>query len=421
MRPAIVLLTIVLMLICAPLTGAAEDRSELLNNYLEKGDLWGAEKEFGKLVAADPKDEQARFALAVVKTMRAVEARAQEFYKYGPDFFLRPMIVPGSRLPVEETKEPEKISYAKLRRLVKSFVEDLDEALEVLDGMKGSEFRLNVRFGMARMDLDGDGEATDDETLWKVWSAMNPQVVRSQGSREEFEQKAVEFVIGFDAADAHWLRAYLNLISGVCEAGLAHDSEELFNHTAQLFFPNVDTPYPYLQNADGGQQGIDDFGHIADIITFIHLYSFECEDPELMKKAHSRLLTAVGESRETWHKLLVETDNVNEWIPNPNQTAAIPGARVTEEMADSWLLLLDEVETLLKGEKLIPFWRGNDGRGVNLKKVFTDPTRFDLVKWIQGTGADPYLEQGTLTEPDFWNRIDRVFSGEFLGFAVWVN
>jgi hypothetical protein len=77
---------------------------------------------------------------------------------------------------------------------------------------------------------------------------------------------------------------------------------------------------------------------------------------------------------------------------------------------------------MLQGKKLIPFWRTTDaGVGVNLRKVFTEPQPFDLVMWIQGIGAAPFLEKGELTSPDTWRRWQRVFRGEFIGFAIWFN
>jgi hypothetical protein len=99
-----------------------------------------------------------------------------------------------------------------------------------------------------------------------------------------------------------------------------------------------------------------------------------------------------------WKFILAETDDDNEWIPNPRQTGVI-GVKVTQEMIDAWLETLDEAEQILKGKKLIPFWRGKAGeRGVNLRRVFTEPRTFDPIEWFQGTAAAPYLEKGPLTK-----------------------
>ena len=60
---------------------------------------------------------------------------------------------------------------------------------------------------------------------------------------------------------------------------------------------------------------------------------------------------------------------------------------------------------LLAGKRLLPFWRGDPSRGVNLRRVFTEPRPFDLVLWVQGTAATPYLEKGPLTKPEVWRRL----------------
>jgi len=85
------------------------------------------------------------------------------------------------------------------------------------------------------------------------------------------------------------------------------------------------------------------------------------------------------------------------------------------------ITFLDEADEILAGRKLIPFWRDAGGRGVNLRRVFVEPREFDLVLWVQGTAAIPYLEAGELTTPEVWQRLQRIFQGEFLGFAIWFN
>jgi hypothetical protein len=77
----------------------------------------------------------------------------------------------------------------------------------------------------------------------------------------------------------------------------------------------------------------------------------------------------------------------------------------------------------LQGKKLLPFWRGKKSQlGVNLRKAFTDPPKsLDVVRWIQGTAATPYLKKGNVTrlaDPAGIRRLDRTFAGAaFFGFA----
>ena len=52
---------------------------------------------------------------------------------------------------------------------------------------------------------------------------------------------------------------------------------------------------------------------------------------------------------------------------------------------------------------------------MNLRRVFTEPREMDPILWVQGTAAAPYLEAGTVTKPEVWTRLLRVFRGEFIG------
>lgn len=96
---------------------------------------------------------------------------------------------------------------------------------------------------------------------------------------------------------------------------------------------------------------------------------------------------------------------------------------VTDEMIRGWLTFMDEFDSLLDGKVLIPFWRGreDDGMGVNLRKVFTEPQPFDLVLWVQGSAAGPFLEKGKMTNTDVYRNLERVFQGNLFGFAIWFN
>jgi hypothetical protein len=161
---------------------------------------------------------------------------------------------------------------------------------------------------------------------------------------------------------------------------------------------------------------------IRDAIAFIHLFRFPVAEPERMKTAHEHLLAVIAQSRESWAAIDAETDDDREWIPSPDQkNVAIPGARISAEMVKGWQLALDEAEAILKGEKLLPFWRGKETRGVNLKRVYHEPQTFDLVLWVQGSAAVPYLEDGDITEPEHWRTIGRMFGGRLFWFALWVN
>lgn len=140
-----------------------------------------------------------------------------------------------------------------------------------------------------------------------------------------------------------------------------------------------------------------------------------------MEAAHRHMIEVIRLSRETWKAIEAETDDDREWIPSPRQANVVLGVRVTKEMVAGWHEFLDEAEKALEGKLLIDHWRFADGEGVNLKRVFTEPREFDLVLWAQGMAALPYREKGEVADGDTWRRFNRLFGGEFIGFAIWFN
>jgi hypothetical protein len=124
-------------------------------------------------------------------------------------------------------------------------------------------------------------------------------------------------------------------------------------------------------------------------------------------------------SREYWRRINAETDDRNEWIPNPRQSGVLARMQVTEDRVAGWHRFLDEFQALLEGKKLIPHWRFD--QGVNLRRIFLEPTTFDIVFLFQGTAALPYLEDGDLTTEQTWDQITRVFGGDFFRYFIWFN
>ena len=205
---------------------------------------------------------------------------------------------------------------------------------------------------------------------------------------------------------------------------LAYDHQRLFDHTAQLVFADPQTPYvSHLRPKPGDQPPAGPFDRdaVLDVVAFIHLASFPVREPERMTIARNHLLAMVDSSRTSWELIEVETDNDREWIPGPGQDSVVEGVAINKERLAAWRRFLDEAEAVLHGKKRIPFWRRGAGQGVNLMKVFTEPKDFDLVLWVQGSGALPYLEDGEITSPQTWVEFQRVFGGRFVGFAVWIN
>ncbi len=387
----------------------------LVEKYLLEGRLADGEVASLAELSKHHNNDQARMGLGALQFLRAVELLARDLYRVG----VRESSANGflsflSRLPVKNNPNPETLTYPEARTIVDTFRENLLTAEASLSLVTDPKVKLPLHFGIIRMDINGDGHADDDESLWQLYE----HVARSKHISAE---QAASFYITFDRGDVHWLRGYCHLLATVCEVYLAHDTQESFDCTAHLLFTKVDSPYKFLAAGKHEHRRRFDDVEMLDLVGFIHSIRWPVVEPKRMENALHHLEVVVVQSRESWKYIMSETDDDREWLPNPRQTGVIPNVGVTEEMVVAWADIMNEIDRLLAGELLIPFWRGDDGRGINLRRVFLEPRPLDLVYWVQGTAAVPYLEKGRLTEPRFWRRSQDAFGGNFPGFALYFN
>lgn len=394
---------------------AADDRP-VAEKYLLSGDLSGGEKVLLETLRAKPDDDQVRFGLGTIQFVKSVEHLMQGFYHFGLSPDIAGGQIPFLRLPVAQNPAPHEITYADLRGIFERLLLDLSTAEKTLAGIKDDGVKLPIRLALVRLDFDGDGRATEDESFWKIYGRMNGQV----GRNPEIGQATNGFDIAFDRGDVAWLRGYTHLLSTLAEVYLAHDGKALFDQSAHLFFARPKLAFPFLAHKPLGDRRMD-AAWIADLVAFVHMMRLPVKEPRRMESALSHMKAVIALSRESWKFYMAETDNDREWVPNPKQTTSVPGGTVTEEMVMGWKDFLDEAEKILDGKVLIPFWRDADGKGINLKRVFTEPRDLDPVLWFQGTAAMPYLEDGKVTPAATWQRLQRIFRGEFIGFAIWFN
>lgn len=399
-----------------------DDAESIFGHYTSDGDLAGCHAALNELLKGSPDDQAARMALGITEFLQAVEGLTQSQFHYGL-FHHDDIRLLAADLPVGWNEDPQPISYEDARTLISDFRERLASVESTLGEVDSSNVALQVHFGRIKLDINGDGEAAEDERFFQLYRAVNPAVTDAEGTN---------FKIRFDGGDVHWLKGYCHFLQALCDFALAHDFREAFERCGHVLYPRVEGPYEYLieeEDAQSSPPGMFDFRSIADLVSFIHLINFDVVEPERLESCHAHLLSMVAESRLSWERILEEEDDHLEWLPGPDQTSVIP-VRVDQEMITGWHSMLDEIEMLLTGEKLVPFWRGANpemapmvghGRGVNLRRVFLEPQRFDLVLWVSGTAAQPYLEEGEVTTFETWDRLLRVFGGEFFGFAVWFN
>ena len=353
-------------------------------------------------LAAQPQSANADFILGGLQFLRASEAIMQVRY----DNSTAPLaLLPGMRnsLPTNPNAEfdPAFIEIAMTKAL-----EHLARAETSLARAAGEDVAVEFPLDAIWFDINANGTREDWETGLAVMAELNAT------PDTEFDG-----VIRFDAADVHWLKAYVHVMSGMAELTLAAD------------------PTPAIRSVYDGRRDMEKLGPIEgqfldndtiDTLAAILLTLRGTPDEARTRAAHTHFKSMIAENRAFWRQVMTETDNEREWLPNPQQRSAF-GVTVDEEMAAGWQAVLAEIEEILNGDALVPYWRMNNGFGaetgvgVNVAAFLQNPGDMDIILWIHGAGAAPYLEQGKLANLDAWDQFTRMTGGDGLMFAAWFN
>ena len=405
-----------------------------IQKYLDRGDTAAAARAMADRLAVAPGDDAARFQLGIVQFFQAIEHVSQSVYALGirTDYAEHEQLF-GLPLALRPNPHPKHVTYADVRAVLTAYADDLARAESTLAAIKDPAVAVRLRPGTVRLDFVGDGHPTDGEALSTFWPAdfwpghpfTTEPITRGPNSRPPASRPTTQQVVDtfhlkFDRGDVDWLRGYCHLLMGVTDAVLAYDEHELFDRTAQLFFTDADTPYPFLRSG----KRIADFGgvDVADVVALVHLMRFPVADAGRMRSAQAHFRGTIDASRRSWRAVLAETGDDHEWIPSPRQTPAFASMDVDRKMVTAWLRLMDELDDVLAGKRLAPFWRGpDDAVGVDVAKVFADPQPFDLILWVQGSGMAPFLSRGPHTDPKVYTDVDAAFGGDLLPFAAWFN
>jgi hypothetical protein len=389
--------------------GHTEDTIALAQQHLYAGTLAKGQAELTQVVARQPQDATARFALGAVQFMGAVEGLAQAFYRHGLEA-PRTLSLPILRLPVPPNPKPEPLTYESFRDILQRFANDLAAAEGTLAEVGQTDVKLPLDLVRVHLDLNGDGHVDEDERLWSILSRIDP---RAAGSVPE------SFLVKFDGGDVLWLRGYAHLIMGTTEFWLAHDFQAMFGQSFHLFFPGAQLPFATALGGVAGDAGTSDTPTIADAVTFVHLFNWGLVERERLPRAMEHWRMVPGLSRQSWAAILAETDDDHEWLPNPRQTNLFPSLPITQEQIDAWLRVMDELAAVLEGRKLVPHWRF--AKGVNVARALLEHRTFDPVLWITGPGITPFLEDGVVVTTPLWSEITRAFQGNFFGYALRFN
>lgn len=417
---------------------ASAQPADPLSQALERGDFATVRA----LSGSGASNDRTRFALGAAQFLGAVEALGQGLHRHGlrTEYDTGLGILPFLRLPVPPNPDPEPVTYAGLRDLLTAFVAALTEAEATLAGVGDGPFDLTLDLSALRLDLDGDGIATEAERLMPIFLLVSGAADRVGG-----------IPVDFDQSDAPWLQGYCHILMALAEFLLAHDWNVAFDQTFHTVFPEGDFPNaamteeakaaraalaalagpdgdpPSYQSAPEAAQTYyriqsrRQWAGYADLLAFVHLFRWPVVEPERMESVRLHFVDMVRLSRENWRRIRQETDTGREWVPAPDrQESVFPRIRVTEQTVAGWELFLTEFEAVLEGRKLIPHWRFAE-MGVDLRAMFEAPRTFDPVMIGTGPGVIPYLKQGELVSEGTVNEVLGLMGGGFFAYFPWFN
>lgn len=305
-------------------------------------------------------DPAAQFEYGIVEAMQAIETIYQYRYKhYSGELPLTPGGMAGN-LP---NNPDAKFDPAFIENAMKDALVHLAIAEASLSKASGNDFAVVLDANDFWFDIDENGERSELESLTNYLPAIfgEPRGMRSRSNAELSP-------VHFDTADADWALAYVHTLSGMAEMVLAMD------------------PTPAIKTVVKGRDALFDheganaadmmgFDSELDTIAAVLLIMRGRPDADRTRKAHKHFLAMIDANRDFWRRVELETDNDREWLPNANQTSSF-GIEVNAEMADQWQEVLSEIEDILNGDKLVPYWRVdsrqsvNPGLGLNMKKIF---------------------------------------------------
>lgn len=435
-------------------------------DLLDKAQLDQAADLASAQLAARPGDRQAAFALGAAQFLSAVEGLGQGFYQHGltqqpnVSHYGLPAItdLPFLRLPVPENPAPLPFTAAVLRQILTDFDTRLGAAEATLAQVPEGPVELPLDAGRIRLDMNGDGQAQETESLVAVLVAI---------SRVSSEGPGLEVV--FDESDVPWLRGYSHLLQGITEILLAHDWTEAVEQTFQTAFPQSplaaaplnemllpmiaglaqvppysceipeigydtkmtpenraiwdrfnDCSSQHRKAVEAYSGPVEDAG-FGDLVAFVHLWHWQVVEPTRLLSARQHFLAMIRLSRENWALIRAETDDNREWVPSPSQTSLFPDLPVSDEIVTGWTEFLDQAEGVLEGRLLIPHWRFGPTQGLNIRRMFEEPRPLDPILLITGSGAIPYIEEGELAPGSTMNTGMALIGGGLLAYMLWFN
>lgn len=352
-----------------------------------------------------------QFALGALHFLHGIEKTLQVRWEYNAA--LDDLDIPVMRLPVPPNPAAKPFKPDLITGLFTELLTDMDASRAALDQIPdGADVALNVNIADLWFDINMNNTRDLGEGIVEVGAVTlmgNPDLGDAEG--------LPPMGIRFDTADVAWLTAYTHMVSAAGELVVAFDPTEAI--TAVM---NAAQKIDELRGEPFSRSGFIGASETRWVDQFAMAYGALNQQPDVTRTraSHAHLLNMIAENKAFWAGVEAETDNVKEWIPNANQTAAL-GFELPPEASTAWQVILGDVEAMLNGDLLIPYWRLGAKGGVNMQKLFMDPPVFDIVTWIQGYGLLPYLERGPVITPDAINQFEDMTGGDIMLFSFLFN
>ena len=354
-------------------------------------------------LSAQPPSPERDMALSAVTFLAGIEAAYQARWRIGATDPLVPLPLLGTPLPPNPDPQPMQAKF------VNAIMTDLVQAMQnTRSALPATDAALVLDLDDLWLDVNADGIRTSDEDL--------PRLTGIPGA-EDLP------TIRFDAADIHWLRAYTHLVEGVATLILAFDPEPALAARIQLqseLDKQFAQPPGQMARAPNLHRQAKEYGPLVDRLAVVLQTLRQQPDPELTRAAGLHLQHMVTANIDFWQAVKAETDNDREWIPNDTQQAAA-GFTLPERTGARWLAVLADMDQVLKGDMLVPFWRFSPGYGVDLSMWLQDPAPVEFADWVQGTAALPYLQPGLTVGSDNLDSFMQMFGGNAVLYMVLLN
>ena len=393
---------IALALLASPLS------AETLSEELGRTGLSATETRLAALTAPTDAD---RFALGGVRFLTAVEHSMQ--LRWASGFVDRTGMLPMLNTRLPENPTPAAFDPALFTTLFTDVTTTMDAARAPLAEIPdNSDFGVEIKFADLWFDINANKTRDQGEDMLDV---LGPLLLGWQWQSRDPATPAP--VVRFDVADAAWLSAYTHLMGGMAEMILAYDPTspvtKIMQGRAKMESLGTMAPDPIFGMDATAPDGFDVFATVFDML-------HQTPNAPRMAAARDHFLAMVADNRRFWTLVDAETDDASEWLPNARQKSSL-GLDLPPDTGARWQEVLLDLEAMLNGEKLVPYWRLDGPVGVNMKRVFLEPAPIDIVGWIHGWAAAPYLENGALISPDSWNRFESMMQGQGMLMAFYLN